>query len=135
MSQSFDLTRAQKAWFNHVFKAWYFKNANISVLKKTFLHYIAILLIWVLRIWKDFWWTNKKSKSSLSFRTNNLQHNKKRNLPQFNKSKHKNDGLEFLKQSVLWERQLLSTINQRQNETKLNTYARWRVPEWQLETT
>ena len=96
---------------------------------------VAILLIRVLRIWKDFWRTNKKSKSSLSFRTNNLQHNKKRNLPQFNKSKNKNYGLEFLKQSVLWERQLLSTINQRQNETKLNTYARWRVPEWQLETT
>ena len=86
-------------------------------------------------MWKDFKWTNKKSKSSLSFSTNNLQHNKKINLPQFNKSKHKNDGLEFLKQLVLWERQLLSAINRRENETKLNTYARWRVPELQHETT
>ena len=38
-------------------------------------------------------------------------------------------------QAMLWKRQMLSTMNLKQNETRLNTYTRWRVPILQLETT
>ena len=38
-------------------------------------------------------------------------------------------------QAMLWKRQMLSTMNLKQNETRLNTYTPSRVPILQLETT